>query len=567
MDNNKPIEKKNANNERGAALVMVLIISTLLLIVGGSLLLSASVNTANVTDSLSEQQAYYAAESGLNTALNVLRGNVVASSLFDPTALPSAAVNKITYRKAVTKGTSNAPNDSALEARLSRWITYKYSGNASDRVGIGEATSNTDFRLSIEQTSNNNDNVTFSTTGTVNGLNQYSIDGGKVIIKFVGKNTNDINMLAGHADTDIGSFDIKVTAGGAALNQDVRFSIVYQMTAPNKASRVLRGWIRRSNATITNNTVGNLKFDFDAPYFELTGSKINITPQSVTPNAPNVSGGLTPINTRITPPEPQRLVVRSTGFGPRGARKQLEAIVQKDLFGGLYAPATLTMVGSQSGFYFNQGNSNVTTYSGQDLTTPMMIPPIGTAVPGFNIDALATQIANSNVNMVGYPGDVTAETPDWLKTAAELNATISQLRLIAQSTGRYYASGVTPPNFGDFATGKGITFIDGDAELRQQDGGGILVCTGKLTFHGAYNFKGLIIVTGAAGIKRSGGGNGSLLGNLVVAPYNPNNLTAGFLGPKYDLSGGGNSTIRYDSSSVFNGLEALDNIVIGLAEK
>ncbi len=61
-------------NERGAALVTVLMISFLLLVAVGALLLETSMNTANVTDATAEQQAYYAAESGIQTALNVLRG-------------------------------------------------------------------------------------------------------------------------------------------------------------------------------------------------------------------------------------------------------------------------------------------------------------------------------------------------------------------------------------------------------------------------------------------------------------------------------------------------------------
>ena len=37
---------------------------------------------------------------------------------------------------------------------------------------------------------------------------------------------------------------------------------------------------------------------------------------------------------------------------------------------------------------------------------------------------------------------------------------------------------------------------------------------------GGFTFNGLIVVTGAAGIGRTGGGSGSLQGNMVVAPYN-----------------------------------------------
>ena len=119
---------------------------------------------------------------------------------------------------------------------------------------------------------------------------------------------------------------------------------------------------------------------------------------------------------------------------------------------------------------------------------------------------------------------------------------------------------------GDVSTATGITFVDGNLSL-SGDGGGILVCTGKLTLHGNFSFNGLIIVTGSDGVQRTGGGNGLLRGNTVIAPYNKANLSAGFLAPKYDISGGGNSTIRYDSSSVANGMTAVSNFVLGVAEK
>src|SRR5690606_3533230 len=118
------------------------------------------------------------------------------------------------------------------------------------------------------------------------------------------------------------------------------------------------------------------------------------------------------------------------------------------------------------------------------------------------------------------------------------------------------------------SSARGLTFVEGDLTLTPtMGGGGILVVTGKLTLKGAFNFNGLILVTGAEGIARSGGGNGTLQGNVVIAPYNKNNLGAGFLPPKYDLSGGGNSGVIYNSSSVANGMIAVSNFVLGVAEK
>ena len=141
------------------------------------------------------------------------------------------------------------------------------------------------------------------------------------------------------------------------------------------------------------------------------------------------------------------------------------------------------------------------------------------------------------------------------------------LKSVAQSSGRYFASGVpVTGGIGNNATATGITYVDGNFDY-SGDGGGILVVTGKLTLNGAFSFNGLILVTGAQGVERNGGGNGTLQGNIIVAPYNPANLAGGFLCPKYDLSGGGNSTIVYNSSSVANGQTAVSNFVLGVAEK
>ncbi len=142
--------------------------------------------------------------------------------------------------------------------------------------------------------------------------------------------------------------------------------------------------------------------------------------------------------------------------------------------------------------------------------------------------------------VIGQPANVTPEMPAWLQNTLNLDTVIQNLRDVAIASNGYYKAGQTPANFGDVNNATGITFVDGDVAL-SQSGGGIFVCTGTLTYNGGVDFNGLIIVTGAGGFYRNGGGNGTIQGNAVVAPYNPTNLAAGFLSPKYDISGGGNS--------------------------
>ena len=81
MNKKKYQNKKVGKSEKGAALVMVLLITSLLLIASAGLLLEISMNTANVTDVSAEEQAYYAAESGIQSTINVLRGNTQPMSL------------------------------------------------------------------------------------------------------------------------------------------------------------------------------------------------------------------------------------------------------------------------------------------------------------------------------------------------------------------------------------------------------------------------------------------------------------------------------------------------------
>src|SRR5690348_15225493 len=94
--------KTSFRNERGAALITVLMISIPLLMAGGSLILITSMNTANTADMAAETKAYYAAESGAQQVLQVMRGNVAPNPLFasNPTG-GIADANVITFRKAV----------------------------------------------------------------------------------------------------------------------------------------------------------------------------------------------------------------------------------------------------------------------------------------------------------------------------------------------------------------------------------------------------------------------------------------------------------------------------------
>lgn len=568
--------------EKGAAMVMVLMISMLLLAASAGLLLEVSMDTANVTDAAAEQQAYNAAESGIQSAINVLRGNTVPSALLDTSKPATDPANQINFRKAVTASSSNLAGETSTSARLSRWMNYNYTpsgATTADRIALNEGydpRTGYAFAVSVTDPDNTGNIVSFNTQGkmyddrdsTWKSSIIYGTSPNTVRITYIPYSINNLNVSSGSANTNYGSFQIFVTGTGESIPKDLRFEILVNMTAPFTISRGLRGFIKAGS--VSSSSVGTVMLDFDSQVSQIMGSTITLNSDPFTPNTPNTNFGVTTIAGTMTQTEPFRVVISATGYGPRGAKKILEATVQKNFFNGMTAPATLTLVGPAAGSIFEPGSSAVTEYSGDDVASSVIIPPIGTTNDA-NLQLVLDKTYGGpphpfNGTITGTSANVNSELPTWLQSTSNLDATIQSLKLTATASGRYFASGETPPNVGDNATARGITFVDGDLTL-SGSGGGILIVTGKLTLHGNFNFNGLIVVTGANGVQRSGGGTGTLQGNIVIVPYNPANLDAGFLPPKYDLSGGGNSGVIYNSSSVANGMVAVSNFVLAVAEK
>lgn len=587
MEQTETRKLKCRENEKGAVLVMVLLISFLLLIASAGILLETSMNASNVSDATADQQAYNAAESGIQSAIYVLRS-------------PDFQVD---YKKAVTPKLSNADGDSYAEARLSRWITYDYPFDSSltdrNRITLGATTakpyvplSGYAYALSLSDPENNG-TIMFNTSAATSGIYDSAAKefrpsvnlGNGISISYSAVSPPLLDVSKGAKDTDIGSFLITAPAG--VTIPDTPFRIVVNLTAPYKSTSVVRGYI-------VGNGTNTVKLKFDSPNFNLMGTPVALTEVNATDYTltltTNSSGRS--VKCSMTRLEPLKILIHSTGYGPRGAEKQLEATVQKNYFDGLSAPAALTLVGSSTGFVFAGGNSSGVVYSGVDLAavpSKVNLPSIG-VTNAKNLEYVVNHSTKSG--LFPEPADVTLDTPQWLSSTFELDNAIQVLKDRAEASKSYYANGVAPLNFGN-SNGTGITFCDGDCVFdgnKYGAGGGILVVTGKLVFKGDINFNGLIIVTGAGGLDRSGGGGGTLQGNTVIAPYDKtqiknyktrlaeyyqNNPSAtlppspppDFLSPKYDISGGGGSTLRYNSSSVDNGLNAVSNLVLGIAEK
>jgi hypothetical protein len=577
---------RNRKNEKGAAMVTVLMISLLLLVASTGLIVEVTMNTSNVTDSTAEQQAYNAAESGIQSAINVLRGNVLLTNAnrLDPNKPVTDPANRINFRKAVTLSSSNLAGDTTGEGRLSRWMNYDYVP-AGSTVGTRVTLGNTNgtqpytpqngyaFSVTVDDPDNTGEILSFSATGQIYDKNDATNSWKQSVTVGTSPNTatvsytpfsaTNLDVTSGSANTNIGRFLITNT-GSVTLAEDVAFRIKIQMTAPYTATRTIRGFFKAG----TYAAGANVPVRFSSSVYQLMGSNITVSGLDVSNQLTIARGTTTNINVNMTQAEPYRVVVRSTGYGPRGAMKVLEATVQKNFFNGLTAPATLTLIGPPGSEYlFDAGNSQNVTYSGDDVASNIIIPPVGTTNDA-NLAVVQSQLcATCKPNTIGSPANVNDELPEWLQSTQNLDSLIQNLKQVAISSGRYYTNGQTPSNgYGDIATGTGITFIDGDLSIAQE-GGGLMIVTGSLNLKGGFDFNGLIIVTGEDGLLRNGGGNGKLRGNIVIAPYDRTNLNAGFKSPKYAITGGGISEMRFDSNSLANGMTAVSNFVLGVAEK
>src|SRR5262245_4139943 len=104
-------------NERGAALLTALLVSTLLLIVGGALIMTTNIDQGLAIDSTAELQAYYSAEAGVNSTLNILRGNIPSNP----------------------EGTKATFRNVADNPKLTNWLTYGDTIHGVTVVGVNSA--------------------------------------------------------------------------------------------------------------------------------------------------------------------------------------------------------------------------------------------------------------------------------------------------------------------------------------------------------------------------------------------------------------------------------------------
>jgi Tfp pilus assembly protein PilX len=335
------------------------------------------------------------------------------------------------------------------------------------------------------------------------------------------------------------------------------------------ATSRLSGWLNYSYQNPASAT--DWRVPLTANYAPTTGIAFKVTISD--PDDPG------PITTRqITTNanyQPTRLIIQSEGFGPKGAVKRLEMIIQRSAFE--YDPPAPIYLPGGPGVNFNLGNSSEVEFSGNDIGSPPQpaLPTI--AVPAGNLPAVQAVIDGLDEDQVApnTAGSVTdANTPSIVKTADAARQFLNEMRALADDSNRLFNTKAEADAAGGLGTPTSprLTFIDnynGDPVTLgpNHQGSGLLVVTGNLITKGTTDFQGIIFVLGRGIMTRDGGGEGLLRGAILVAPFDPYDANNEVIGPPtFLVDGGGNSTIAFDSVWVRRALDVSGFRVLGVRE-
>jgi hypothetical protein len=293
-----------------------------------------------------------------------------------------------------------------------------------------------------------------------------------------------------------------------------------------------------------------------------------------------------PDNTPLATQIPLRLLVQSTGYGPRGARKQLSMLLSANVL-DIDVPAALVLRGhddATTNVNIDLGSSASKTYSGVDNAGLVATKP-SLAISGHDVATVQAayaskpgSVANPKFNVLDLPNDpapagtTKVPTPWFLQTADNARTFLAQAEALANScaapgTPTCVKRGVVLSSLNGAAgtaTTPQFTVVKGDCTL---DGGaGLLIVTGTLYFNGAGpNFNGLILVLGAGKVSKTGGGNRNIYGGIMVARFG---ATGNFLDPTFEyLGGAGSSNLQYDSTADRSSVVMAGTKVLGIVEK
>ena len=237
---------------------------------------------------------------------------------------------------------------------------------------------------------------------------------------------------------------------------------------------------------------------------------------------------------------------------PDGSRKMTQYEVANMVIPPL--PGAITFDGS--GPNFGVPASNALTVNGNDKhsCTAWSAP----AIPGIaafdnpSTTTITTAIPNNRKN--NYTGS--GGTPSVATASMGIFSTVGGLQTvvtnITNSADQVYSGNNPVVNNLGTDTAPLITVVQGDFNLGNRTGAGILLVQGTLSTQGNPSWDGVILVIGKGNIQWQGGGNGTFNGGIFVANlYNnagqllPSSSAPG--APTFNFSGGGTANINYDS--------------------
>jgi hypothetical protein len=560
-------------SERGAALLSMLLVTILLLGAGGALITTTMMSATTTIDSTAEMQAFYIAESGMQSALNVLRGNV------QPLV---TATDRISFRTAVVPDISNGPgNTGAL--RLAGWLPYNTRTDPDSLVPVALGAITGGYRVTVDSLDPDSHIVEYNTAGIIDGSDPatpfkrtFGTVGGhdEVTITYAAQPattlTPDWHTFPITSDSNLGSFVIErpVTSTKHSVKiSKTEFRIIVNQTHPWAGTTVFRGTFE-GDVELASTTV---KATFDSVMVKAEGTTFALNlPGGAGTKVLNLTytpllSGTTTIPIRVTSPDPRRLLIRSYGFGPRGSEKRIELMVSRaNLVYESPAPVTIQGADDCSPPNIDSGSSGAKWYSGIDHSGIEPQRP-SFAVSPCDKDETVTGIkkpetvVDPDIGIMSSDGSEpgTVKRPSFLDSADKARAYLNSLQVNAESIDRYFKPGTGAAiTISDSLESPQFTFVDGDCTLK--DGAGFLVVTGTLTMKGDTHFKGAILVLGKGVLIRDGGGTGEILGGITIAAFD--RTAGGFTAPTFLTNGGGDSTIQYDSVSVNTGLTSGQNV-------
>lgn len=270
--------------------------------------------------------------------------------------------------------------------------------------------------------------------------------------------------------------------------------------------------------------------------------------------------------------EPKKVWVEVTGYGPRNAVKKMEMVVVKTFTGSFTAPSAITLIGSPTtAASITLGNSNAEVYNGTDQAKPTSAFPAIGVTTSNDLTAVRNAITSTGANVSPTPQVLSSSSiPYYAQSADNARRVLVELKSIAETLNpsRSYTTATPPTDIGTPEQPR-LTFVEGNMSLSQSygTGAGILVVTGTLVLDGNYSFQGLILVMGEGKVVRSGAGNGTLSGAMLVASFDQSAYGTPFLAPTFNTSGGGNSTVNYNSEYATRAIGMTVRRPLGIVER